>query len=222
MKQDFKWTENQTKQLIDLHLKYKKKVGTLQIKTSKHMWQIIADDLRREMNINVTINNCMNRWRVLERSYKKFIDNQNSTGRGRKYFLYKEQMEKFFGKKKSVHPELLLGSDTHHIPNEVRRTEETEISNKENTSEQHKDISTTEKKTPTENAAKELQKRRRILAKKASLLESIRQDRKEYYESKVAIETQKLEEIRKRNKLIEERNNILKEQNCSCKCSLDM
>lgn len=33
------------------------------------------------MKIMVTANNCINRWKVLERSYKKFIDDQNKTGK---------------------------------------------------------------------------------------------------------------------------------------------
>lgn len=98
-KTDFKWSVNQTKELLDLYKLYKSKVGTLEIKTLKQMWMKIALELRKKQNIVVTDANCLNRWKVMERNYKKYIENENSTGRGRKYFEYIQEMEDILGKK---------------------------------------------------------------------------------------------------------------------------
>lgn len=79
-KLEHKWTQNETKILIDLYGKYKNKVGTFQIKNIKMLWEKIANELAK-LNINVTPNNCLNRWKVLERNFKKFVDNQTKTGK---------------------------------------------------------------------------------------------------------------------------------------------
>nr|CAI5837042.1 unnamed protein product [Callosobruchus analis] len=47
----------------------------------------------------VAPSNCENRWRVLERNYKRFIDNQNQTGGGRMFFEFSKEMESLLGKK---------------------------------------------------------------------------------------------------------------------------
>lgn len=77
---EFKWSVNETKMLIDMYKKYKNKVGTFQIKNQKMLWEKIAEELRK-LGLRITVNNCLNRWRVVERNYKKFVDNQNKTGR---------------------------------------------------------------------------------------------------------------------------------------------
>lgn len=77
---EYKWNINNSKLLIDLYSKYRNKVGTLQIRSLKKLWEIIAEELRK-LGVNVTPNNCLNRWRVLERNYKKFIDNNKKTGK---------------------------------------------------------------------------------------------------------------------------------------------
>lgn len=76
---EYKWNSNETKMLIDLYKKYKNKVGTFEIRSAKMLWLKIAEELKK-LKIEVTPNNCLNRWRVLERNYKKHIDNQNKTG----------------------------------------------------------------------------------------------------------------------------------------------
>lgn len=70
-KHDFKWNVNQTKQLLELYYTNKKYVGTFKIKTQKKLWEIISEKLKSESGIAVTSTNCMNRWRVVERQYKK-------------------------------------------------------------------------------------------------------------------------------------------------------
>ena len=47
------------------------------------MWQKIANELQDVVGVIVTPNHCENRWKVLDRNYKKYVDNQSSTGRGK-------------------------------------------------------------------------------------------------------------------------------------------
>ncbi|KAJ8964434.1 hypothetical protein NQ314_004913 [Rhamnusium bicolor] len=61
---------------------------------------------------------CENRWKVLERNYKKYIDNSKLTGRGRKVFEYADITHTILGSKKNIHPVLLLSSNTINTPEE--------------------------------------------------------------------------------------------------------
>lgn len=64
------------------------------------MWGIISNELSEQLGVNISASNCENRWWVVGRNYKKFVYNQNSTGRGKKYFEYEEQMSRLSAKKK--------------------------------------------------------------------------------------------------------------------------
>ncbi|KAI4471246.1 myb/sant-like dna-binding domain [Holotrichia oblita] len=113
---DFKWDNSSTKVLIDLYKKYKKKVGTIEVKNVKAMWLIIAKELEVALKKPVPANCCENRCKVLDRNYKKFVENKTSTGRGRKYFEFTDEMAELFMGKKSVVPQLLLSTSTIHEP----------------------------------------------------------------------------------------------------------
>ncbi|XP_050516514.1 uncharacterized protein LOC126891380 [Diabrotica virgifera virgifera] len=78
-KTEYKWNEDDSKILLDLYAKYKLKLGTFEIKNTKVLWIKISEQMK-EFGVMVTPNNCLNRWRVLERNYKKFVYNQNKTG----------------------------------------------------------------------------------------------------------------------------------------------
>ncbi|CAG9770073.1 unnamed protein product [Ceutorhynchus assimilis] len=226
---EYKWSVNNTKLLIDFYSKYRNKVGTLQIRSLKKLWEIIAEELRK-LRINVTPNNCLNRWRVLERNYKKFIDNNSKTGRGRQYFEYASEMEEVLGKKRNVHPELLLSSNT-------KDDLEHELDTKENNEPIEKPpklVRPLEPESPQElegaeninqpgtKQNEEMPKRKplrsNIFRKKASTMEKMRLDRKIYYDEKLVIEKKKIEQMERRNQLIEERNSILRENKCNCQC----
>ncbi|KAJ8944585.1 hypothetical protein NQ314_009456 [Rhamnusium bicolor] len=107
-KSDFKWNVNSTKMLIDAYKKYRNKVGTFEVRTMKQMWLIIAKYLSELLKTQISDSNCPNRWRVLDRNYKKYVGNQKSTGRGKKYFDYAEEMDGLFEKNKAVYPEFVL------------------------------------------------------------------------------------------------------------------
>ena len=82
-----------------MYKKYRNKVGGMEIKNLKKMWEVIATDINKSHNFNVSAAHCENRWRVVERSYKKFIDNNKQTGRGRKVFEYETVLNEIFTQK---------------------------------------------------------------------------------------------------------------------------
>ncbi|CAG9840738.1 unnamed protein product [Diabrotica balteata] len=57
------------------------------------MWRLIANKLKENFGISTSPSQCENRWRVVERNYKKFVDNKNQTGAGRREFEYLGPME---------------------------------------------------------------------------------------------------------------------------------
>ena len=56
-------------------------------------------------------------------SYKKCINNQKKTGRGRKYFEYKEEMDVIFKGNKKIKPSIILTTDTKDKEIEPNRLE---------------------------------------------------------------------------------------------------
>lgn len=136
-------------------------------------------------------------------------------GRGRKYFEYEKEMEEVLEKKKNVHPELLLASNTiMEQPREQQINEENGQIKQKNLNEGG------ENNQPDKiGAISSIQpSKSKIVKKKMSTMEKMRLDRKAYYEERLTIERKKIELMEKRNKLIEERNNILKEKQFNCQC----
>lgn len=102
VEREIKWIANNSKLFLDFYKEKREKVGSFQIKTIKAMWQHIADSLQNLLRVTVSPSQCENRWRVLERGYKKFVDNQSSTGRGKRFLEYEEEMSSILGKKKNL------------------------------------------------------------------------------------------------------------------------
>lgn len=102
-KKSMSWTHGSTLELLHCYNIHKDKIGTMAIRNQKKMWELIANDLKSK-NVNVTPSHCENKWRVMERNYKKFIDNNKKTGRGRCEFTYAEEMAEILGKKKMSFP----------------------------------------------------------------------------------------------------------------------
>ncbi|XP_050516543.1 uncharacterized protein LOC126891413 [Diabrotica virgifera virgifera] len=106
------WTRHDTFCLLCLHLykEYRKQVGSLRIKSLRRMCEEIAKEMRQETKKNVSPSNCANRWKHLERMYKKVKDNNAKTGRGRKTFEYWEELDDILGKQKNMNPILAIAS----------------------------------------------------------------------------------------------------------------
>lgn len=200
-----RWNVNNSKTLIDLYDKYKDKVGSFKIKNLKQMWSIISEEMSLINKMKITPNNCENRWRVLERNYKKYIENKNGTGRGKKYFEFSEEMDQLFKHKKNVHPEILLSSEDIHEPiNNDNDLYSCEVESP----------STSKGETHNAIVSSKKEENKKNLRKKISTIEKIRQDRLNYQQNKLEIEKEKLQLLKTRNELIEARNEILKSQCC--------
>nr|CAH7763115.1 unnamed protein product [Callosobruchus chinensis] len=90
-------TITQTKVLLDIYKKYRKKVGSLEIENFKKLWELIAKEINDMLKTSNSPNHVENRWRVVERAYKRFVDNKNKTGRISKIFEFQEQMDDMKG-----------------------------------------------------------------------------------------------------------------------------
>jgi hypothetical protein len=110
------WNPQSTRVLIDLYQKHKSKVGTLQLRNIKKLFELIAKEINIMCKSNVTASHSHARWRVLERGYKKYVDNKTKTGIGRKYFEYAEEMDSIFKKKRNITPAILLSTETISAP----------------------------------------------------------------------------------------------------------
>lgn len=116
-----------------------------------------------------------------------------------------------FGKKKNVHPEILLDAEKvdsviDETP-EFIETQEPETALKVNTEVTPKSKS---------SLGSSLTGSRRVRAIKTSTMEKLRQDKKAYFDAKLELEREKLQELKHRNALIAERNEILKNFKCNC------
>ncbi|CAG9840702.1 unnamed protein product [Diabrotica balteata] len=177
---DRKWSSDESRVIIDLYAKYKEKVGRCEIKNLKILWQRIATDLN-QMGLNVTQNNCLIRWRVLKRGYKKFKDNPSQTGRGRKFFEFEKEMNEVFRSRRNIISELLLEVDTHHEVDTVLETnEENEEDRKESEVETMTTIKTMSKK-----------RKRNESFKRRTNMENVRIDRKHLQEERISVEREK-------------------------------
>lgn len=113
------------------------------------------------------------------------------------------EMDELMGKKKNVHPELLLTNEKVHIPER-----QSEALDKE-----PEEILQTENEENTEIETPRRRKKRQVNKRKLCA-EMIRQDKRKYYEERLNLEKEKIEVLKKRNELLEERNHILEKINC--------
>ncbi|CAH1098726.1 unnamed protein product [Psylliodes chrysocephalus] len=195
------WTDTTTNALIHVYKEHYKKVGK-SIKSQKKLFEIIADILNKRYKLTLTGERVSNKWKTLEKSFKNVVDNNNKTGRGRKFFKFEKEMEEIFIKQKKINPDILLSEDTVVDNSTVRQESEKENAVPKN--EQEK------KDKPTRLGT---QKRSRT-----DVLDIIRQDRLKYNKEqlsikkeRLAIEKEKIEEQKRRNNLLEERNRLIKE-----------
>ncbi|PSN35742.1 hypothetical protein C0J52_13816 [Blattella germanica] len=112
-------------------------------------------------------------------------------------------MDNLFASKKSVNPEILLATETIHMP-----VEEEVVGLQENID-------------PLQSCEKTIETVVRTPKRKLTIAEKMRCDRKAYQEERLLIEMEKLEVLKMRNELIKERNKILSEKGCCCKCITD-
>ncbi|KAL1501955.1 hypothetical protein ABEB36_007178 [Hypothenemus hampei] len=202
----FKWNHGSTLALIELYKKYRQHVGTFKIRTLKKMFEQISKELQVTLKQKVSCNNCENRWKHLARSYKKYKENMNKTGRGRKDFEYAIEMNEIFGEKRNINPILVLSSDTISKPNE-EKTDQNSIGNMQSSESEHTNFpptlqhqEATKGDVANESKVQKHSKYRNKLVR-ADVLKEIRRDRQEYYKVRLGQEEKKLKIKKEKNKI---------------------
>lgn len=214
--ESFQWNRENTLLLIDIYKTLKNKVGTLQIRNLKALYKIIADKIAERINRPLLPRHVENRWKVLERNYRKYIDNKNATGRGRIKFEFAEYMDAIYEKKKNLNPVLLLSTESvdnrllTNIKENVLPTETLDGSDPELLTASTTLPSTTNFET----------NRRRKMSKRKTVLERIREDRLHYQNKRLKILENNSEQMlsiqKERNRILNEKNSILREKKCHC------
>ncbi|KAF2880861.1 hypothetical protein ILUMI_25316 [Ignelater luminosus] len=74
--------------------------------------KVHREKLNKVFKTKTTTANCENRWRVVDSNYKKYINNNGKTGRGRKNFEFLSEIKEIFGQKKNIDPDTVLSSET--------------------------------------------------------------------------------------------------------------
>lgn len=187
----------------------------MKIKNYKQLWTIIAKEMSQELGFLYTPNVVENKWRVLERTYKKFLENKNATGRGRKDFKFFEQMDRILGKKRNINPILTLSTATIHEPevkDSVNELKDSVIELKDSVNEL-KDSEIESVIINTEDKVEGEYIKRKRKTQRKTMQEKCYEERKIYNEKRLKLTEKKLNEIQKIREALEEHNKILREKN---------
>ncbi|KAF5272268.1 hypothetical protein FQR65_LT17470 [Abscondita terminalis] len=112
------WSDNPIKLLIGLYKNKKRLVENRKIKTLKQMWNIIGAEISSRGYL-YTPQQCENKWKSLERCFKKTIENKKKTGRGRKNCPYERELGDILLERASIVPPLVVSSSTTMTKNTV-------------------------------------------------------------------------------------------------------
>lgn len=232
-----RWSVNNTKLLLDLLRAYRTKVGSSEIKTKKKMWEMLSLHLTRMTKVNITATHCENRWRVVDRNYKKYILNEKNTGSGREHFEYKTEMEALTGKKRSLRPANNVRTNnideikedpvrvnvvsTKVDSSSVSTSVDTlSVSTSVDTSSESTSVDTSSTKVKNEVQTKNKNKgnvsNMKRKNKRLEILQKMFLSREEYQKKRIEIELMKVAELKRRND-IEQRN--VERHCCGCRCS---
>lgn len=225
------WSPKATKILIHLYKEYRNRVGLYEMRNLKMMFDKISNVMRDDYNLEYSSANCSNRWKVLERRYKDFIDDQKKTGRGKKYFEYLDEMTDIFGNKKNIYPKLLLTANSQSRSSSTAgaERENTDITGIENNNDSQNAQTTDEvteitfkkaekKVTPLKQLSPntkwrksnkkydtlmELNKQKKeYYHQKTLYLQNMLEEKKAYHKEKLLLEKEKIAAIKKQNILL--------------------
>ncbi|CAH1110524.1 unnamed protein product [Psylliodes chrysocephalus] len=206
------FNHNRSLDLINLYKKYKSKIGTYEVKNMKKLWDLVARDISNMHKVTIASSKCENRFKVLDRNYKKFVDKNAKTGRGRTNFEFEKEFEEIYGGKSNVHPQVLLSSETevvlhldeentHEVENDPQAPSETLADGSRNA--ENRPILTA-KRRRTKVVTSTYKKRNEILT-------DMKNDLKTYYSEKIHIDREKLELDKEKHKEKVKRTELLKE-----------
>ncbi|KAL1488210.1 hypothetical protein ABEB36_015167 [Hypothenemus hampei] len=201
----FKWSRENTLLFLELYKKNRQHVGSLRMRNLKALYELIAQQLREITSQNISSENVSNRWKVLERGYKKYVDNAKKTGRGRQNFPYLEAMDDILGTKRNIKPILLLSSESVHTPS--LNLEENEESCQITSDKNIDDVPSTSEAVNKKITEKyPVPKRKRTYENKKLkffILKEMRKERKDYYKESLQLKEKILEEKKRKNDILE-------------------
>ncbi|VEN54339.1 unnamed protein product [Callosobruchus maculatus] len=176
----------------------------------KKLWERVASDIGQNYNIEISAAKCENRFKVLERNYKKVVDNNNRTGRARKIFEYQDEFDEMLGKRANINPQILLSSNETFISPIQKQTASTIVSDQPEptvlskvqdepgpSSAQQLHIpeagirqAETPKSSKSNAVFKKLKKQ--TYRRRNDVFMEMREDMRQYYENKLKLETEKI------------------------------
>ncbi|KAL1425728.1 hypothetical protein MTO96_018894 [Rhipicephalus appendiculatus] len=121
------WSARKTKFFIAKYSEMKDLVGkTRALRTRKLLWKKLAEIINAEFLCNVTATQVENKWKSLDRAYKKSKKDNNSSGHHRVNCEYEEELAEVLEKEHSINPRLLLEPGKTILPSASSETSITE------------------------------------------------------------------------------------------------
>lgn len=90
------WNDQQTKMLISLYSQNHNLIGkgtNKKFKTKKEMWDYITDNINAKFSANFLTMQTENRWKTVDRAYKRTKIYNNKSGNDRRNFAYEEDFQ---------------------------------------------------------------------------------------------------------------------------------
>lgn len=83
------WSEEKTLFLIDAYKYLRNNLGK-KMPTKRQMWESLAEKINDVFPGTVTASQVENKWRALEKRYKKLVSSSNMTGKGLQKWAFEE------------------------------------------------------------------------------------------------------------------------------------
>lgn len=195
------WTRDKTMLFLNEYRTHYKQVGMGKIKTRKALFQLISRTFKEKYKLNVSPTHCENRMKVLDRSYTKFLKDRNDSSKKKRYFEYLKEMEEISRSK--FKRSCTVSKLTTVIP-----VNSNSSSNNSNIT----SPSSGNEPTVVPTGKSENSWSRKKCEMKLKALSELREMKKIYYTKKLMIENAKLEEMKRRNRLTQERNELIRDK----------
>ena len=105
-----RWDDKHVRLSIESYLQFKGLIG--QANTKKSVFDKIAAEFNKHVDIKVSGVQCLRKWKKLESKQKEIEDNNKQTGRAHKTWKFHKEMEQCIGDKASVRPVFTFDSDS--------------------------------------------------------------------------------------------------------------
>ncbi|XP_050025169.2 uncharacterized protein [Dermacentor andersoni] len=123
------WSTRKTKFFISKYTEMKNLVGkSRELRTRKLLWVRLTELINKEFMCNMTSTQIENKWKSLDRAYKRSKKENSSSGHHRVTCEYEEELSEILEKEHSINPRLLLEPGKAILPSGCSGTSTTEAS----------------------------------------------------------------------------------------------